>query len=154
MLLDERALRRPEFQDGQEVVMSDGQGWTLPFPVPSGWGRYPWVDQSGKYHQTCIRPVYEGELGDILDDVLFGTADEVESALLRAGVLLLCRNYELTGRQAARLVQFRSDDPTSADRYDGIMSATMGIQTSPKPSSVGEPPASSPTESTPESTPS
>ena len=28
--LDELALRRPDFQPGQEVVLADGQAWTLP----------------------------------------------------------------------------------------------------------------------------
>lgn len=147
MLLDERALRRPEFQDGQEVVMSDGQGWTLPFPVVVGTGAFPLYAPDGEFMQIVPRVVLDGDLDTILEDAAFGEPHEVEAAVMRAGVQLLINNYTLTRRQAARLVQLRTNDPANQARYDGIFQTLIGERSDPKPSAVGEPPASSPTES-------
>ena len=75
MLLDERALRRPDFRAGRPVVMSDGQTWTLPYPTITGAANYPVYGPSGEFMRIMPRPIVEGELDQVVQDIVFGEID-------------------------------------------------------------------------------
>jgi hypothetical protein len=90
-MLDERALRRTAFVAGTNVVLADGQSWTLPERR---------LDHDDPEYVAMLRMVHEAE-----------DRSEVLRAELALTIFLLSRNYELTPELYRTLLDFEPGDP-------------------------------------------
>lgn len=108
--LDERSLRRPEFQPGVAIVLSDGQGWH--FPTPRFADLYPALDRAG--HPELRRGFDVGPEYDALFNA-YVDADEVAAEIAILAVMahrLLARNYDLAFGDMRLLLRVKLDgDP-------------------------------------------
>lgn len=129
-LLDEAALRRPEFRPGRTLTLADGQEWTLPCPDVS---LIPATDPSG-----AIDIAYQSDFGEEFDRKL----DDLDKArsireeaivLIKLGVDLLRINYDLAPADFPRLLRCRLD----SDGVNPTLTAIYLIATGrDKPSAV------------------
>lgn len=135
-MLDEQALRRPEFTDGHRVALGDGQEWTFPkaivrfIPVAAPGGGVK-LGQAPPYG-----PDYQAELETLLnghEDTAEGRYNEVV-AIMQLAAKLLLRNYDLTIEQLQTLLYYDVDGSTRP-MWDAIDQIVVGL--SPKPSAVG-----------------
>ena len=95
-MADHRARRRPGFREGFEVVLADGEPWTLPVP-----------DGPDPEFDALLRAIAESE-----------GPDEALRLELALTILLLGRNYELGPDRIARALDFPEGDP-ALDRLRG-----------------------------------
>lgn len=123
---DERALRRPEFRDGTQVRLADGQLWTLPRP------------------RLRIRPLRNAETGRIEVgggsrygsefDAVFDELVECppDDQLARWGLqfeltaILLQQNYHLADGDLADLLDTEMDSATSTEMWSSILPVLTG----------------------------
>lgn len=88
-LLDERALRRPDFRGGLLLTLADGQDWTIPQPNPL------WVADDTEDGATLgfdLGPEYDALARNVVDATLVGP---MARATLKAATFLLRLNYTL-----------------------------------------------------------
>lgn len=99
-MVDERASRRAAFRSGTEIVLADGQLWTLA-------DRFVEADD----------PEYDDTLRAVLS-----AHDHAERLLaeLVVCILLLSRNYALTPEQLRELLSFRAGDPSLAQHRNSL----------------------------------
>ncbi len=133
-MLDESALRRPDFSDGHRVILGDGQPWTLPRP----WLRlYPVRGPEGQI--TVGGGVgFGAEFEALMDDLTASDPDDLTGRLaiqFRMAALLLTRNYRLTDRDLRELLVVDASDPACRERWAEINQVLMGRP--PKPSADG-----------------
>jgi hypothetical protein len=130
-MLDERALRKPEFSEGHRVVLADGQEWTLPKPRI----RFKPRICDGKV-EIGGGPSFGPEFDDQLD-ILFGIVEADPAERLRVkfevAVRLLAANYHLGPRQFAELIVLEPGEPASDERWEQLSNAIMGIAPKPSP---------------------
>ena len=90
-MVDERAARRADFRNGPELLLADGQLWTLADRFPQG--------EDPEYDRT-VRAVFQAQ-------------DEFERLLgeMAVCILLLSRNYSLEPEQLRRILSFPAGDP-------------------------------------------
>lgn len=133
-MLDEASTRRADFSDGPQVVLGDGQVWTLPRP----WLRlYPTRDGDGRIGVGGGRS-FGAEFEDLIDDLTECDPDDHAARLavqFRMAALLLRRNYDLTDRDLRRLLVVDAEDPDCRDRWAKLNQVLTGR--SPKPSADG-----------------
>lgn len=138
--LDEKALRRPEFTEGWDIYLGDGQKWTFPFPDRT---YYPEIAPDGGFRVTRAAP-YGDEFQAKLARMV-GSEDETPEAnaerfdlQLTLAAELLSRNYALDSPSLARLLPFRLDlEGSLANKgmWDEVAFVLGGNR--PKPSTVG-----------------
>jgi hypothetical protein len=124
-MLDERALRRPSFTDGQEVVLGDGQSWTFPrpwlslYPVrgPDGGLTLGGGLSFGTPYEDLIDRLVECDPGD--------TAGRL-ALQFQMAAYLLDRNYELADRDLRRLLAIDLADPACEARWAQINQILVG----------------------------
>jgi hypothetical protein len=130
-VLDEKALRKPGFVEGNKVTLADGQEWVLPKPRIRLKPRI--VD--GRV-EIGGGPSFGPEFDDKLD-ILFGVSDADPAERLRVkfevAVRLLAANYELKAGDFAELLVIEPGDPASDERWEQLSSALMGIAPKPSP---------------------
>jgi hypothetical protein len=130
-MLDEKALRKPGFQEGTKVTLADGQDWVFPKPRI----RFTPRIVGGKV-EINGGPSFGPELDNQLD-ILFGVAEADPAERLRVkfeiAVRLLAANYDLKPTDFARLIVLEPGDPASDERWDQLSSAIMGIAPKPSP---------------------
>ena len=90
-MVDERTLRRAAFVEGTNVVLADGQSWSLP-------GRR--LDHDDPEYVAMLRMVREAE-----------DATERLRAELALTIFLLSRNYEISPELYQTLLDFEPGDP-------------------------------------------
>ncbi len=138
-MLDEKALRKPTWQDGHKVTMADGQEWTFPKP------RIRFRPKVAADGRVDIRggPSFGSEYDDQID-VLFGAVevDPVERLRVKFEVIvrLLLSNYDLAPADFAELIVLEPGDPASDERWDELSRLLLGD--TPKPSPVISEPSS------------
>jgi hypothetical protein len=129
--LDEKALRRPDFAAGVEIVLGDGQVWTFPKPVLT---LYPTaaLGFDPDDARLSIGPDY-----DDLVDQLIASEDGLgeKTALLGLAWQLLLRNYALEPVHARALLFWRIGDLSNAAMWGTIADVALGR--SPKPTAGG-----------------
>ena len=129
-MLDERALRKPEFSEGHRVVLADGQEWTFPKPRI----RFKPRICDGKV-EIGGGPSFGPEFDDQLD-ILFGIVEAEPIERLRVkfemAIRLLQANYELTDSDLGELLELEPGDASNDERWKQITRVVMAI--SPKPS--------------------
>lgn len=124
-MVDERASRRAAFRSGTEIVLADGQLWTLADRFKEG-----------------DDPEYDEALRAV-----FSSQDHAERLLAEMVVciLLLSRNYVLTPEQLRELLSYPASDPkikqhqnslrelieAQAQRYDAKVNQSAGVELSP-----------------------
>lgn len=129
-MLDERALRKPGFQEGYRVKLADGQEWAFPKPrmvfkpkIVNGT-----IDFDGG-------PSFGPEFDDKLE-VLLGVREATPVERLRIkfemAVRLLKANYDLRDEDFGELIVLVVGDPVSDERWDELDKVLAG--SSPKPS--------------------
>jgi hypothetical protein len=142
-VLDEKSLRRPDWQDGQSCILADGQAWVLARPI------IRWANADNDLGvRVRVRVRATGACGDYQaayerleatardDKVLL--RDLVGAELACAKILLLA-NYDLTPEQVGDLLQFGFDeanDPEGAAVRASVMDVVYGV--APKPSAAGD----------------
>ena len=105
-MIEEVALRRPDFLPGSPVRLADGRWWTLPDPprpdargaaAPGGWSGF------GPDYAATVAAVGQAE-------------DEAERrrAELALAICLLVRNYDLTADTLCALLGDHPGDPSPA----------------------------------------
>jgi hypothetical protein len=133
-MLDELALRRPEFQEGVRVKLCDGQDWTFPRVRLR---LIPKLTPDGEV-KTDVKRFYAADVEKFLDYEInendFNFIDWMTKRFAAAAKLLLV-NYDITGEQLAELLYWERDDDASEERWQSIDSAVLGIL--PKASAVG-----------------
>ena len=134
MMLDEKALRRPEFVPGSPVVLADGQRWELRRPIV----RFVPADNANGF-ETRLKLDDDGTFARQLaamEAAETGLASVV--AQLAIGRTLLVANYDLTDSQVGDLLQFGYDDsdPAGVAIRDAVMDVVWG--NGPKPSAAGD----------------
>jgi hypothetical protein len=143
--LDEKALRRPDWQDGQACRLADGQDWVLARPVVR------WVPDDGELGAR-VRVRMKGDpalaagfeaayarLQEVNASERLRVA-EMAAAELACVQILLRVNYDLTAAQAAELLQFgysQEADPEGWQVRDECMNVVYGVA-APKPSAAGD----------------
>src|SRR6202041_2391368 len=107
-MLDEKALRTPEFRDGTAVKLADGQEWTFPRPR---FRVFPVEAPDGEIGPG-YRPTY-GSAFDRMMEVFFGvascTTDQLFDMRFKGSTDLLRRNYSLTTADLGTLLVFEED---------------------------------------------
>jgi hypothetical protein len=125
MPLDEVTLRRPDFVEGEPVVLADGQTWQLRRPLV----RFtPAETDSGFAVVLSLNndPQY-GALYRRYEAVEPGCPVMAESLALARAVLLA--NYDLTADQVGELLQFGAsdDDPEGWRIREEVMAVCLGM---------------------------
>lgn len=136
-VLDEQALRREDFAEGVEVKLWDGQIWTLPRPVLSGF--YPKRKHDGTFEASTgfqFGPEY-----DRLLDAFIDSTDGLErmGLLFSLAAYLLGRNYDVADADLPRLLyRVVADDPRQEENFEmwQILS-DIALGNAPKPTPVG-----------------
>lgn len=128
-MLDEKALRKPEFAEGTRVVLGDGQEWSLPEYT---YTFFPVIDEAGRI-VAGGRTSYGADVDADLD-VWLGSA-EVEpieriSAQMRVISNLLLRNYDLDVDALQVLLRKNNAEEANREMWTGIVNAVLGC--SPK----------------------
>lgn len=125
MPLDELSLRRPDFVEGEPVVLADGQAWQLRRPIV----RFvPAETESG--FAVCLSLNNDGTYGSHYrryEAVEPGQPVIAESLALARAVLLA--NYDLTPEQVGELIQFGAsdDDPEGWRIREEVMAVCLGM---------------------------
>ncbi len=130
-MLDENALRKPGFTAGRQVLMADGQYWTLPKPKL----RFaPRVSAAGV---EVWGGASFGPESDALLDVLYGVEPAPSLERLRVkfevAVRLLSANYDLKPQDFAQLLVLEPGNPESEARWDQLGEAVTGSPPKPSP---------------------
>jgi hypothetical protein len=99
-MIDELALRRPSFEEGEHIRLANGQEWTLP-------NHPPYNDDLE--HQDVLRGIIEAE------DV-----PERLRAELALTILLLSRNYDLLPEEYHSILEFAPGDPQLGELQDTV----------------------------------
>lgn len=139
-MLDEKALRRPDFTEGVRLKLADGQEWEIPRPVYQIFPRFA-DDGSVTVHSKVT---FGGEIDYFLDldEAPEGTAI-VDDIARRMSVMakLLRRNYSLTNDDLGVLLSMNRRDPESAAMWLVIDRVLVGEMPdgpeAPKPSADG-----------------
>jgi hypothetical protein len=99
-MMDERALRGPNFVGGTRIRLADGQAWSLPDHLS---------DREDDEHEGLLRAIGEAE-------------DEPERLRgeLALAILLLARNYRLTPADYAELLTYAPGDPALAETQAAV----------------------------------
>ena len=129
-MLDERALRKPGFQEGHRLLLADGQEWAFPKarmilkPQISD-GK---IDIGGA-------PTFGPEFDDKLE-VILGAREATPVERLRMkfemAVRLLAANYDLKPEDFGTLIVLEPGDPASEERWKALDDVLVG--NAPKPS--------------------
>lgn len=130
-MLDEKALRRPEFApESNPVVLDDGQTWYLPKPMVSLRPQF----SGGKSAGLAARTTFGSELDGLLSKI--DTSSEAEeyhlpeyvNDCMNVGAFLLLRNYDLTDDDLISLFAWRygEDSDRSDTMIAGIMNTARG----------------------------
>ncbi len=124
-MLDEQALRRPDFVGGTELLMDDGQKWSIAKPVL----KFRPKPINGKI-TLGGGPTFGPEFDELMD-IILGVTEVEDGETLRARfemtVRLLQRNYDLTDEQACSLISFEPNSDEGRARWSAITDALIGI---------------------------
>lgn len=132
MNLDEKALRRPDFSQGHEVELWDGQMWTLPRPRLVF---RPILNDNKTVETGCFPgfgPEYDDKL-DILNGVVEVNALDYVSVMFEVLVRLLLANYDLKAEDIQALVVLDMEDEANGERWTPIKRAIRGFVPKPLP---------------------
>jgi hypothetical protein len=128
MPLDEVALRKPGWAEGNRVRLGDGQEWSFPRP------RIRMVPRAGDDGRITAGVKAAASLGtefegwfDILMGVKESDALEEWEAKFGAAAKLLMLNYDLTVADLGDLLYWESGDPGSDARWFEIERAIRGV---------------------------
>lgn len=139
-VLDEQALRRPDFDpSGRAVTLCDGQTWT--FPVPAVRCLYP---SRGPDGVTKLVEGYDrGAEYDRLTDVYTESDDYFTrvAALTDLAFLLLSANYALEFADVRHLLFLESGDRAEANAGVWAAVSAVALGRAPKATAVGAEPA-------------
>lgn len=124
-MLSERERRRPGFSGGAEVVLADGQAWTLAKP------RVRFAPADDGFAVVLIGP--GGDAYQALVDAYESAAESGEpgrvlGAELRLARALLLANYDLTPAEVGMLIQFSfsEDDAEGCRIRDEALDVAFG----------------------------
>jgi hypothetical protein len=92
-MVDEQALRRPDFVEGRRILLANGQAWSFPDHPPL----------HDDEHIAALRAIGEAE----------DRADRLR-AKMALTILLLSRNYDLSPSDYQAILGFRRSDPALA----------------------------------------
>jgi hypothetical protein len=141
--LDERALRRPEFEEGVPIALSDGQEWHFPRPVMRDF--YPALNREGELVLTPgsgFGPGYDA-LVDAF--ILATTVNDEHITLVALALDLLKRNYAIEPFHLRYLLRLkRPGDPEeerNGEMWAQIAAVALGRDTSEKHTRDGSAPA-------------
>ena len=130
-MLDEKALRKPDFKEGVLVKMADGQEWMLPKPRI----RFTPKITDGQV-EVGGGPSFGPEFDEKMD-ILFGVTEAEPTERLRlkfeVAVRLIMVNYDLKPADLAELIVLEPGDAASEERWDALTDAMMGIAPKPSP---------------------
>jgi hypothetical protein len=106
-MLDETALRRPDFHPGSPILLADGQRWTFPARTALTRGRSLNRDEPDGLvadYAATVAAVREASLG----------TRRLRTELALA-IFLLCLNYDLTRDDLFALLCYAPGDPALAE---------------------------------------
>lgn len=134
--LNELSLRKPEFTQGCQVVLGDGQTWTFPRAVLR-W--YPAISPKGSVEvkrSPPFGPEFQAKVDRLVELINGGdeVANERETQLIVLAGELLLRNYDLDEAAMERLLPYCNDEAVVAmwgQLYDVILG-----RAAPKPSTA------------------
>lgn len=133
--LDEQALRKPGFVEGEAIVLWDGQTWHFPKPIVLGFFPRPSADGPGQFDLAA-----KFDLGDDYEALIDRYVTESTfTGLIAMAWSLLSRNYDLKPEDLGGLL-FRvlKEDPRFEENeamFDRVRDVCMGR--APKPSPAG-----------------
>jgi hypothetical protein len=93
-MVDEQALRRPDFVEGRRILLANGQAWSFPDHPPL---------RDDAEQIAALRAIGESE----------DQADRLRAELALT-ILLLSRNYDLSPSDYQAILGFRPSDPALA----------------------------------------
>jgi hypothetical protein len=139
-MLDEKALRKPEWKHGVAIKLGDGQTWMMRKPrlrlVP--------VEAGDVFKQ---RPRDAAELGPESDDLLAALFGEAEdggidflTARLTIAVRLLRANYTLTAADIQELLWHERNNDENAEMWRLVDDVIMGESPKAGPAISGSTP--------------
>ena len=138
-MLDEHALRRPDYTPGAAIKLCDGQTWHFPHALIE---YLPRLDSAGKV-ELC-RGTSFGADYDALADALSEADDAGEqmTALMALAIDLLWRNYALSFEQTAKLLRYKIGESPEAEANRAMWAAISAValgrsNDAPKPAAVG-----------------
>jgi hypothetical protein len=99
-MVDEQALRRPDFVEGRRILLGNGQRWSFPDHPPL---------HDDAEHIASLRAIGEAE----------DRADRLRAELALT-ILLLSRNYDLSPSDYQAILSFPPSDPSLAALQDAI----------------------------------
>jgi hypothetical protein len=133
--LDEQALRKEGFVEGEAIRLWDGQTWHLPKPAIVGFYPRPSVDTPGKF--DLCRSFDVGADYDALIDAYLG--DPTLTNLIALAWVLLSRNYSLQPADLSGLLfRVMKEHPRYEENeamFEAVADVCLGR--APKPSPAG-----------------
>lgn len=137
-MLDERAMRSPEWKPGNEVKLADGQTWTV--PIPRIRFRPKFVDGIAIVKADVfgpeIDPLFDIICGivDVDTMVWLGVRFDVVSRLLRM-------NYRLSDDELSDLLVMDPDDEVNKLMWEDLTKVAMGESVKKATPTTSEPAA-------------
>jgi hypothetical protein len=124
-MIDERAKRRPEFEERNSVwiALADGSRWAFP---------KPWLEVHASFREgraVSSHPVLT--YGPQLDELIAAIGECRDNAALligaaSLGAFLLRHNYDLSDEDLDRLFAVRVGDPSSWDWARAVIDVATG----------------------------
>lgn len=143
-MLDEPALRRPEFREGPKIKLADGQDWAFPEPRIQ---LFPVRNPKTGEIEVGGGPSWGDNYRDWLDAYVNTGEDEIYDRIslqFRMASDLLLKNYTLSDQDLGRLLVIDVGSEESSQRWSEIISVLLGNL--PKRLPDGSAALSSPTE--------
>jgi hypothetical protein len=132
-VLDEKALRRPDWKPGISVKLGDGQVWEMRKP------RIRWYPER-RNGKTKTRPCGSHEFGPESDELLgvfFGDVESADwdfpTARFELAIRLLEPNYALNPEHYRDLLWFERDNLDSDEMWSAIGAVIAGNAPKPMP---------------------
>lgn len=105
-MLDERALRKPEFTEGEWLKLGDGQSWCLPKPTLREFRPTFSADGGAKFDGMALKTFGDGHLTRLDDLMETDPGVEQIEKIASLGAILIRRNYSITDEQLGSLLTY------------------------------------------------
>jgi hypothetical protein len=133
-MLDEKALRKPGWSEGEWVTLCDGKAWCFPRIILD---LGPEIGEDGSVDLGKPRPSLDDAYDRLLDAyIASNNALEEARALMRIAVHLLGFNYDLTPGDYRVLLRRRIGDQANLEIWRAIAEVAIGND-APKPTAAG-----------------
>jgi hypothetical protein len=126
MMLNETALRKPEFKADAQVTLADGQLWSLPLPQVC---LFPVWDQQEKMTVKTTVVGFGSQYEQWYETLRDSSADQFARWTARFGMAttLLAHNYTIESKDFSALLQYIPSNSESIAMWNRLDLTVLGI---------------------------